>query len=80
MVAPRRSGKAHDPKQDQDGGESPSARLSPATAWISVGLGVLCAIRTPDRFSWKDRTASRDYFAPEPATGTGPGGHLITPL
>jgi len=33
----------------------------------------------PDR-GGGDRTSSEDYFAPEPASGTRPGGHLITSL
>jgi len=48
-------------------------------AWFSVGRGlvVLFDIWTAMR---RNRSASEDYFAPEPASGTRPGGRLITSL
>jgi len=52
--------------------------MSCATAWISDGARVVLYSKA-EIGPWKNLTAC-GHFAPEPASGTRPGGHLITSL
>jgi hypothetical protein len=71
MVAPRRPLDEHYPHRNR--------RIShplwcPFHRLVSGGLGV-CVLFWGRTSLWMDQSASRDYFAPEPASGTRPGGY-----